>query len=240
MIKLAVCGAAGRMGSRIIALAKLDKAISVKIALERPNLSKETAQIEGIKITDDTDKLSEVDCVIDFSQPQATMEHLKKCVSFKKPMVIGTTGFSEQEVKLIKEASKTIGIVFSPNMSVGVNVVFKALKDLASTLKDYKVKIIEAHHTHKKDAPSGTAKKIAEIVEGASGNKVSGIESVREGEIVGDHEIIFDGEFDKITLKHSAKSRDIFASGALAAAKWVALREKGLFSMEDCITNYEK
>ncbi len=240
MIKLAVCGAAGRMGSRIIALAKLDKAISVNLALERPNFSKEAVQVEGIRITDEIDKLSDVDCVIDFSQPGATLEHLKKCVSFKKPMVIGTTGFSEQEVGLIKEASKTIPIVFSPNMSIGVNVVFKVLKDLASTLKGYQIKIIEAHHTHKKDAPSGTAKKIAQIIENASGSKVSGIESIREGEIVGDHEIIFDAEFDTITLKHSAKSRDIFASGALAAAKWVINKKKGLFSMEDCIFNHEK
>lgn len=240
MIKLAVCGAAGRMGSRIISLAKLDKAIIVKIALERPDFSKEAAQIEGIKITQDTDKFSEVDCVIDFSQPAATLEHLRKCVSLKKPMVIGTTGFSEQEVKLIKEASKAIPIVFSPNMSIGVNTVFKVLKDLASALKGYKVKIIEAHHTHKKDAPSGTAKKLAEIIEGACGSKVSEIQSIREGEIVGDHKIVFDGDFDTITLKHCAKSRDIFASGALAAAKWVVRKEKGLFSMEDCISNYEK
>lgn len=240
MIRLAVCGAAGRMGSRIIALAKGDKELSVKLALERPDYSDSPVKIQGLAITYDTSKFSQVDCVVDFTQPQATLEHLKTCVALKRPMVIGTTGFSEQETKTIADAARVIPVVFSPNMSIGVNLVFKVVKDMATTLKDYKVRIIEAHHVHKKDAPSGTAKKIAEIIESCTDKKVEDIKSIREGEIVGEHEVIFESEFDTVSLKHCAKSRDVLALGALTAAKWVVTKEKGLFNMQDCLFGHEK
>jgi 4-hydroxy-tetrahydrodipicolinate reductase len=147
-------------------------------------------------------------------------------------MVIGTTGLSEEEKIKVKEASRYIPIVFSPNMSVGVNLLFRLVREAAKTLSDYEVKIIEAHHIHKKDAPSGTAKKLAEIIEKESGKKVTDIKSIREGEIVGDHRVIFDSPLDTIELFHSAKTRDIFAKGALVAARFVVRQKTGLFDME--------
>ncbi len=238
MIKLAVSGAAGRMGSRIINLAKRDKDIKVVIGLERKGHPKLSSDIDGIKISDDDSLISQADCVIEFSDANATLLHLNKCVSLKLPMVIGTTGIDDKGLQEIQKASKVIPIVFSPNMSVGVNLIFKLVKDAAGILKNYKVKIIEAHHAHKKDAPSGTAKKIAEVIEEASKEKVSNIESIRQGEIVGDHEIIFDSQFDTISIKHSAKSRDIFAAGALIAAKWIVAKPAGLYSMQDCLSAF--
>lgn len=240
MIKLAVSGACGRMGSRIIALAKQDKGFSVVVALERKGHPKVSSQIEGLTITDDDSLLSRVDCVIEFTDPAASLNHLEKCLKFKRPMVIGTTGFDAKAVEIIAKTSENIPIVFSPNMSVGVNLVFKVVAEIARILRNYKIKIIEAHHIHKKDAPSGTAKRIAQIITEATSKKVNDIQSIREGEIIGDHEIIFDGPFDKITLKHSAKSRDIFAQGALIAAKWLILKKNGLYSMGDCLSSYEK
>jgi 4-hydroxy-tetrahydrodipicolinate reductase len=235
MIRLAVCGAAGRMGSRIISLAKLDNQLKVDLALEQKDHPKLSIQIEGLTITDDESKLAKVDCVVDFTQPQATLQHLSKCILYKRPIVIGTTGFSDIEIKTIIKASKSIPILLSPNMSIGVNLVFKLVKDLASLLKDYKIRIIEKHHIHKKDAPSGTAKQIAKIINEISGKKIEDIQSIREGDIVGDHEIIFDSQFDTIWLKHCAKSRDIFAQGALAAAKWLVNKKSGMYSMQDCL-----
>jgi 4-hydroxy-tetrahydrodipicolinate reductase len=235
MIKLAINGAGGRMGSRIIALAKRDKEFLVTVGLEQTGHPQLGSTLAGVLITDDISFLKQVDCFIDFTQPAATLERLVTCVSLRLPMVIGTTGFDEAGVAKIKTASKKIPIVFSPNLSIGVNLVFKVVADLAGVLRNYQVKIIETHHVHKKDAPSGTAKKIAQIVEEASSHKVEDIKSIREGEIVGDHEIIFGSEFDSICLKHSAKTRDIFAQGALLAAKWVVHKRKGLYGMQDCL-----
>ncbi|MEW6008125.1 MAG: 4-hydroxy-tetrahydrodipicolinate reductase [Candidatus Omnitrophota bacterium] len=235
MIKLAVSGACGKMGSRIISLAKRDKDVEIVIGLERKGHPAISSDIDGIRISDDDDLISQADCLVEFTESNATLAHLNKCVSLKKPIVIGTTGFDEKGFKLIEEASKHIPILFSPNMSVGVNLLFKLVKEAVSILKKYNVKIIETHHVHKKDAPSGTAKKIAQIIESVNDRKVKDIESIRKGEIVGEHEIIFDSELDTVVLKHSAKTRDIFATGALLAAKWIVSQKPGLYSMEDCL-----
>ncbi|MBU2541102.1 MAG: 4-hydroxy-tetrahydrodipicolinate reductase [Candidatus Omnitrophica bacterium] len=240
MLKLAVSGACGRMGSRIIALAKNDKELSVAVCLERKGHAKLASQIEGMSITDDYSLVSGVDCVIEFTEPEATLKNLETCLKYKRPMVIGTTGLKQESIAVINKAAGTIPIVLSVNMSVGVNLVFKVVKELANVLSDYEIKIIEAHHIHKKDAPSGTAKKIAQIIKEARGKAAEDIQSIREDEIVGDHEIIFDGQFDRVSLKHSAKSRDIFAQGALIAAKWVVSKECGLYTMADCLSANEE
>jgi len=235
MIRLAVSGALGKMGSRIIALAGKETDLKVVVCLESKDNPEIGKQVNDVKVTADTNSIKEADVLMEFTTPEATMEHVEYAIRFRKPMVIGTTGLSEEEKKQIKQLSKMIPIVLSPNMSVGVNVLFKIVKEAALKLSHYKVSIVEAHHVHKKDSPSGTAKRLAEIVEDASKTKVSDIRSIREGEIVGDHEVIFESPFDKIRLSHSAKTRDILAQGALQAARWIIQKKAGLYDMQDVL-----
>ena len=237
MIKLAVSGSCGRMGSRIIFLAAKSRDFKVITALEcqgHPEIGK---TIEGIKINNNLNEIKNADCLIDFTSPEATLKNLDTAVGLKKPMVIGTTGLTDKEKAKINKGAKTIPIVFAPNMSVGVNLMLKLLKDTAEKLaKGYKVRMTETHHVHKKDVPSGTAKKMLEVIRD-SGMQINeaDIKSIREGEIIGDHEVVFESQVDKITISHSAKTRDIFAQGALAAAKWIVNKPAGLYSMQDVI-----
>ena len=150
-------------------------------------------------------------------------------------MVIGTTGLSAEENAYIVGAARDIAIVKSSNMSIGVNVVFGLLKKMAETLEGYNVSITETHHIHKKDAPSGTAKSMAEIVEAASGIRVKNVASVREGEVVGYHKVTFESAVDSIELSHNAKTRDMFAEGALVAAKFVAKKTGGFYDMQQVL-----
>jgi len=236
MIKLAISGCRGKMGQRISKLAGADKEFEIVTLLERKNHPDVGTDVGNIRIGDSLDNIKDADVLIDFTAPEATIENLNVCVKHKKPIVIGTTGLAAEQQDEIKAASQEIPIVLSPNMSVGVNLLFKLVKEAAKKLsKDYKVSIKEAHHIHKKDSPSGTAKKLAEIVEGVRGGEVGDINSIREGDIVGDHEIIFDSEWDIIKLSHSAKTRDIFAQGALIAAKWIVDKKSGLFNMQDIL-----
>lgn len=235
MIKLVISGACGKMGSRILNLAQKDKDFKIIAGLEQKNNPQVGKIINNVLISSNQEDLKNADCFIDFTTPLGTLENLAVALKYKKPLVIGTTGFSPEQTKGIKKASKKIPIVFSPNMSIGVNLFFRLVRELTSKLsKDYKVNIIEAHHVHKKDAPSGTAKKIKQIVEEEGKQEVLNIQSIREGEIVGDHRITFESDFDKIELFHSAKTRDIFAQGALVAAKWLVKNKKknGLYDMQ--------
>ncbi len=233
MIRLAVSGSLGRMGQRIIALALADKKFKVATLLERPGA---TGTVDGIKISPSNDALKSCDVLIEFTTPDATIANLKACVKHKVGMVIGTTGLTDTQKKEIKKASAKIPVVFSSNMSIGVNVFFKISEMISAKTPDtYGVNMSEAHHIHKKDAPSGTAKTIAEIIESASKKKVSDIESIREGEIIGDHKVIFESPEDTIIIFHHAKSRDIFAKGSLVAAKFLKNKSKGLFNMHDVL-----
>ncbi len=235
MIKLAVSGCCGKMGRRIIDLAGQDKAFRFVACLENighPDIGKD---ILGIKISDNLDVIKAAGVLIEFTTPQATIEHIKAAVRFSIPVVVGTTGLSEGDLAELKKASKKIPVLFSPNMSVGVNCLFGLIGDAAKRLgPDYQVNITEAHHIHKKDSPSGTAKRLAEIIK-ESGSEVTGIKAIREGEIVGDHRVIFESAVDRIELFHSAKTRDIFAIGALRAAKFIIGKKPGLYSMEDVL-----
>ena len=151
-------------------------------------------------------------------------------------MVIGTTGLDKKAKDKISEVAKVIPIVFSPNMSIGVNILFRLLKIAAGTLKNYQAGIQEVHHVHKKDAPSGTAKRIAEIINEQGFNiKIEDIKADRYDEIIGDHKVVFESEVDKLELSHSAKTRDIFAQGALLAAGWIVGKSLGLYSMDDVL-----
>jgi len=236
MIKLAILGFCGKMGQRIFALAKSDQALKVVIGLERKGHPEIGKTIEGVRVTDNLEEIQGADCVIDFTVAEATLENLPYIVKYKKHAVIGTTGLTESQQEKIKEAAKKTAIVFSPNMSVGVNLLLNLVEAASKTLNGYNVSIEEAHHIHKKDAPSGTAKKIAEIINKQGfGVKTGDIKAIREDEIVGDHKIVFESEVDRIELFHHAKTRDIFVKGALIAAKWVCSRNTGLYSMSDVL-----
>jgi 4-hydroxy-tetrahydrodipicolinate reductase len=255
MIKAIVCGVAGRMGSRIVDLLKETDGISLLGGVEGKGSYAVGTHIGEAPCVDDLSKLIERgDVVIDFSIPQATLEHLQIASSRKKPLVIGTTGFSEEEKKKIKAASKEISVCFSPNMSIGVNVMFKIVAEAARLLgKDYDVEVIEAHHRMKKDAPSGTAMKIAEILlealrrnkkdlryhrEGLIGERKAeeiGIQTIRGGDIVGDHTVLFAGLGERLEISHRATNRDNFARGAVIAAKWIFGKSPGLYDMQDVL-----
>lgn len=224
MIKIAVAGSRGKMGKSIIALAEKDKELELVSKFDVG--------------TDARPEIAKCDVLIEFTAPQATMEHLEITLRLKKAVVIGTTGLSQEQNNIIKKASGEIPIVISPNMSIGVNLLFKLAQDAARTLpKGYKVSMREVHHIHKKDSPSGTAKRLADVV--AAERKILAaeipVEAIREGEIVGDHRVMFESDEEVIELFHSAKTRDTFASGALKAAKFLAGRKSGLYSMRDVL-----
>lgn len=236
MIRLGISGFCGKMGQRISALAKEDRNFAIVFGLEYKGHPQIGEIREGVKILDNPQGIKDCDCLIEFSTPNATIEHLAYLTKFKKCAVIGTTALDEKQQGEVKDASRVIPIVFSPNMSVGVNLIFKLVKLSAQILKGYNIYIEEAHHLHKKDKPSGTAKKMAEIInaEGFS-IKTEDIKAIREGEIVGDHRISFESDTDILEISHSAKTRDIFAQGALLAAKWIMGKKADLYSLEDVL-----
>lgn len=244
MIKIIISGISGKMGARIGILASQDKNIEIAGALEALSSSvvgKDAGEILGIgkinkKIEFDFNKVvSSCDVLIEFTGISATMDHLETVVKNKKAIVIGTTGFSKDEIEKIKKASEKIPVVFSPNMSIGANLMFKITEETARALgEDYEAEIVEAHHDQKKDAPSGTAKRLGEAVSKVKG-KMPPIHSVRLGDIVGDHTVIFAGKGERIELTHRAHSRDAFAKGALDAAKFLIGKKPGLYTMADVI-----
>lgn len=235
MIKLGVLGAGGRMGRRIIELAGEDKDLKVMLALERPGHPVVGKEMGAIKVSSSADGVFLVDVAVDFTLPEAALENLNYVLKYKKPLVLGTTGFKDDEIGKIKEAARFIPVVFSPNMSIGVNLLFGLLADAAQKLGSaYDIEIVEAHHKAKKDAPSGTAKKLGQVIADATGRNIT-IHAIRAGDIIGDHTVMFAGNQERIEIKHQAHSRDVFAIGALAAAKWVTNKAPGLYSMQDVI-----
>jgi 4-hydroxy-tetrahydrodipicolinate reductase len=236
MIKLAISGCQGRMGQRITALALEDKIFKISALLENRDRTDVPLMVDDIPVNFDDSALKVSDVLIEFTTPEATLEHLKCCRKYGVNMVIGTTGFSPAQIAQIKKASSRTAIVFSANMSVGVNLVFGLIRRAAEiTGKNYAITLSETHHIHKKDAPSGTAKTMADIAETFSKTKVKNIDSIREGEVIGDHTITFESPADTISVRHHAKSRDIFAQGALVAAKFLSKKTKGLYTMQDVL-----
>ncbi|MDD5435798.1 MAG: 4-hydroxy-tetrahydrodipicolinate reductase [Nitrospira sp.] len=264
MIKVIVTGAAGRMGSRIISAIQEIDGITVAGALERtdhPSLGFDAGDVAGVgplgvKIEDRIENIIDsADVVIDFSSPDAVLYNIEKVCSAGKSIVIGTTGLLYEGEKKIREYAVKIPCVFSPNMSVGVNVVFKVIQDIAKVLGDeYDVEIVEAHHRHKKDAPSGTAMRMAHVLADALGRNLAevgrfsrhgiigertqqeiGIQTIRAGDIVGDHTVLFCGNGERIEVTHRAHTRDNFARGAVRAAMWVVNQKPGLYDMMDVL-----
>ncbi len=236
MIKLAISGCYGRMGQRISSLALEDKMFKISALLESAARTDVPLAANGISIGFNNEAIKGSAVLIEFTGPEATMTNLQACVRHGVNMVIGTTGLNKKQAAAIQKASQKIAIVFSANMSVGVNLVFALIRRAAQTTgKNYSISLTETHHVHKKDAPSGTAKTMADIAERFSRNKVKHIESFREGEVIGDHTITFESPVDSFSIHHHAKTRDIFAAGALVAAKFLSKKKKGLYDMQDVL-----
>jgi 4-hydroxy-tetrahydrodipicolinate reductase len=264
MIKALVAGAGGRMGGRIIASLEDQEGIALAGAFEKRGHSAVgqdagvTAGVgsRGIPVVERLETIiAGGDVVIDFTDPEASLRHVEIAAENGKAMVVGTTGMSAGQQQELERAARKIPIVFAPNTSVGVNLLFKVLADVAPILGDaYDVEIFESHHRFKKDAPSGTARKMAEVVAEALGRDLDevvlygrsgmvgerkkneiGVFSMRGGDIVGEHTVVFAGLGDRIEFTHRAHSRDTFARGAVRAALWVAGRVPGLYDMMDVL-----
>lgn len=243
MVRIGIAGACGRMGGRIAALAIKDKDLEISGAFDikdNPRTGKDLGEVIGLEpmglaVASDLEDTGKLDCLIDFTLPGPTMEHVRSCAEKGLPMVIGTTGIDAAGEEKIRQAAEKIPIVFSPNMSVGVNLLFKIVGEAARVLgKTFDIKVDETHHVHKKDSPSGTAKMIGRVIKDSSGVDAP-IEAFREGEVVGNHGIIFDSVFETLEIRHNAKSRDVFAAGALEAAKYIFNKEPGLYNMADVL-----
>ncbi len=264
MLRSVVIGSGGRMGGRIISLMREDKDFKLVGAIERSGhnwIGSDIGEMLGlgrmdVKVSDDLSScIDNADVIIDFTNPEATLKNLEINQRGKVPVVIGTTGFTAEQREEMKRLLKGIRCVLSPNMSIGVNILFKIVEDVARVLRDgYDIEIIEAHHRFKKDAPSGTAMKLAEIIASSIGralekdavygrrgmigerkNEEIAVFAVRAGDIVGEHAVIFGGLGERIEITHRAHSRDNFARGALRAAKWIVNQKEGIYDMMDVL-----
>jgi 4-hydroxy-tetrahydrodipicolinate reductase len=264
MMRVAITGASGRMGLTLIKAVFQAPSLSLTAAIDRadsPIIGKDAgeligAEATGIKITDNLATISgQFDVLIDFTRPDASMNYVEFCRQAGKKLVLGTTGFSDAQKNLISAAAKYTAIMMAPNMSVGVNLSLKLLEMAAKVMGDYTdIEIIEAHHRHKVDAPSGTALRMGEVVaktlgrdlkdcavygrEGITGErdrKTIGFSTIRAGDIVGEHTVMFADEGERVEITHKASSRMTFANGAVRAAVWLKDKPNGLYDMQDVL-----
>mgnify|MGYP002062346629 FL=1 len=264
MTRVAVVGAAGRMGKTLIEAVMLHDSLTLGAATERAGsslLGADAGELAGVgklgvTLTDDLAKVAgDFDVVIDFTAPAATLYHLDVCAQHGKRLVIGTTGFDDAGKARIARVAEENGVVFAPNMSVGVNLCLKLLALTAQVIgEDYDIEIVEAHHRHKVDAPSGTALRMGEVVAGVLGRdlgevavygregitgerdpKTIGFETIRAGDVVGEHSVWFATEGERIEIVHKASSRMTFARGAARAAHWLMDQPAGLYDMQDVL-----
>ena len=264
MQRIAVMGAAGRMGKTLIEAVQQAEGVCLSAAVDRADSSLigadagELAALGklGVNLVGDLSAvLDQFDVLIDFTHPSVTLKNLEICRQAGKAMVIGTTGFSPQEKQLLADAGKQIPIVFAANFSVGVNLCLKLLDTAARVLgDDVDIEIIEAHHRHKVDAPSGTALRMGEVVANALGRDLQkvavygregqtgararetiGFATVRAGDVVGDHTVLFAADGERVEITHKASSRMTFARGAVRSALWLQQRQPGLYDMQDVL-----
>lgn len=264
MVKVIVAGAAGRMGRRIVSMIHQNELTVLTGAFEHPDnpyVGADAGQVSGlgeigIKISGSLEDTAESgDVVIDFTSPQSTLGNLKVAECKKLSMVIGTTGITGEILREVKDLAKNIRCVLAPNMSVGVNVMFRIASEMTRILGDnYDIEILEAHHRLKKDAPSGTAIRLAEVLAESSGrdlDKVAvyerkgmigertddeiGLQTLRAGDITGDHTVMFGGIGERLELIHRAHNRDNFATGAVRAALWIVNQDNGIYDMQDVL-----
>ena len=262
-MRIAIAGGTGRMGRTLVEAVLGDAELELAAVLERaghPALGREVGELVGLpcKVVLSADvaaALAAADVLIDFTRPEGTLAHLEACARLGKAMVVGTTGFSDAHKARIAEAAKRVALVMAPNMAVGVNVTFKLAEMAARILGDgYDVEIVEAHHRHKVDAPSGTALKLGEVVARALGRnladcavhgrhgdtgerdpKAIGFHAIRGGDIVGEHTVIFAGAGERVEITVRSSSRMTYALGALRAAKFLRGKKAGLFDMFDVL-----
>lgn len=263
-VRVGIAGAAGRMGRSLIAACQDCPGLTLAAALEHaesPHLGVDAGELAGLPAlgipvaTGLADIAGRIDVLIDFTRPESTLGHLAICREQGVRMVIGTTGFTAEQRRMIEAASASVAVVLAPNMSVGVNLVLKLLELTARTIGDQTdIEIIEAHHRHKVDAPSGTALRMGEVIAaalerdlaacsvygregitGARDPKTIGFATIRAGDIVGEHTVMFADEGERIEISHKASSRLTFAKGALRAARWVTGQATGLFDMQDVL-----
>ena len=264
MQRIAVMGAAGRMGKTLIEAVQLVDGAGLSAAIDRADSSLVGADVGelvaqgkmGVNLAGDlTAVLDQFDVLVDFTHPSVTLKNLEVCRQAGKAMVIGTTGFTPEEKQVLAEAGKQIPIVFAANFSVGVNLCLKLLDTAARVLgDDVDIEIIEAHHRHKVDAPSGTALRMGEVVANALGRDLQkvavygregqtgareretiGFATVRAGDVVGDHTVLFAADGERVEITHKASSRMTFAKGAVRAALWLQKRPPGLYDMQDVL-----
>jgi len=265
MIRIAVTGAAGRMGKFLVEAVQQNPNIKLTVALERPDsslLGSDAGELagvgkNGVKVTGDIRAvLNDFDVLIDFSVPAATLENVRACASANKKIVIGTTGFNPEQQQQLQKEMKGIAACKASNYSTGVNVCFKLLEMAAQVLggEDYDIEVYEAHHRHKIDAPSGTALSMGEVVAktlgrdlkncavygregqmGARNRNTIGFATVRGGDVVGDHTVSFMADGERIEITHKASSRMAFARGAVRAAAWLHNQKAGLYDMQDVL-----
>ncbi len=264
MIKLAIHGATGRMGRELLSGAFHREGVSVAAAIDRsdsPLIGQDSGlishgQANGVLVASDLPSvLPNCDVVIDFTHPTVTLSMLPACISARTPLVIGTTGFTEQQKSELAQAATQLPIVFAPNMSPGVNLMFKLVELATRALhEETDIEIVEAHHKHKVDAPSGTALKLGEVAAEASGcvlnevgvftregqtgarsEKEIGFSTIRAGDIVGEHTVLFAGSGERLEITHKATHRKNFVQGALRAAEWLPGKEPGLYTMQQVL-----
>lgn len=260
MIRIAIAGAAGRMGRVLIETVAQSADVKLSAAIEdirSPAIGADagaSAGLPALGVAIGADlEAHDFDVLIDFTRPAPALEKLRYCAEAGKRMVIGTTGFDSTGRARIEEAARRIGIVFAPNMSVGVNLCLKLLDTAARALDpSFDVEIFEAHHRHKEDSPSGTARRMAEVIAKARGTTLEarmlpadrngrrppggiGFAVMRAGEIVGDHTVVFAGAGERVEITHRAESRRTFADGAVRAARWLAAKGPGLYDMHDVL-----
>ncbi|UCG32158.1 MAG: 4-hydroxy-tetrahydrodipicolinate reductase [Phycisphaerales bacterium] len=262
--RVTIVGAAGRMGKRVVALAGEDPAFQLSAALEHgghPLLGRDSGDVagvgsNGIVMRDHTD--SDFDVLIDFSLPAGTMHWLDFCLHKRRAFVTGVTGLADEHMTALEEAAVEIPVLQAPNMSTGINLLLRLAHEAARVLGDYDVEIVEAHHRFKRDAPSGTAAALlqavcdgretqeAEVVFGRHGGQLDrpqsqiGMHSLRGGDNVGEHKVLFCGLGEMMTLRHRATSRDTFVRGALRAAAWIKEKPAGRYSMQDVLFGSRK
>ena len=257
MIRAVVAGAAGKMGSRILAALRAESDFSVLAAFERKGSEHVGRSIEGVTVRGSIEEALEsgAEVVIDFTAPAASLEHARACAKKGVALVVGTTGLLPEQKTELLAAAKRIPLVVAPNMSVGVNVLFRLVAEAARALgSSYEVEIVEMHHRMKRDAPSGTALRLAEVAAEALGLEPKaafvyerhgdtgarkpgtvGLSALRGGDVVGDHTVFFLADGERLELTHKATSRDNFARGAVRAARFAAGHAPGLYDMQDVL-----
>jgi 4-hydroxy-tetrahydrodipicolinate reductase len=264
MTRIAIVGASGRMGLCLIEAAIASHHGNVTVVVSRPEsaaIGKDAGELAGIGtiglnvVADLNSVLDQFDVLIDFTRPDSSMAYIEQCRQAGKKIVIGTTGYSDEQKAIITKAAEDVAIVIAPNFSVGVNLSLKLLEMTAKVMGDYTdIEIIEAHHRHKIDAPSGTALRMGEVIaktlgrdlkdcavygrEGVTGErdrKTIGFSTIRAGDIVGEHTVLFADEGERVEITHKASSRMTFANGAVRAAMWLAAKERGLYDMQDVL-----